>query len=142
MGRVRRNQRDAIRKQRAKKRNKQSGGNDRDSDYDQGEVANPKRRWIGDNPSGSEKICPDSGVESREIKPSVSYSNCATAQAAKIEQSVENDRDDSKSKGKASLDRIERMRLKKQEQKIRNKEKKAARAAEAAARFASLKKDK
>lgn len=129
MGRVRRNQRDAIRKQRAKRRSKQSGGNDSDSEYDQ-EVVTKRRRVGGEKPVTSDSADFDSVVDKKEPVPST----------AKLQHSEGSNRDESKPKAKAPVDKIERMRLKKQQQKARNKEKKAARAAEAAARSA-LKKD-
>lgn len=121
MGRVRRNQRDAIRKQRAKRRSKQSGGNDSDS-----EVVTKRRRVGGEKPVTSDSADFDSVVDKKEPVPST----------AKLQHSEGSNRDESKPKAKAPVDKIERMRLKKQQQKARNKEKKAARAAEAAARSA------
>ncbi|KAL7515290.1 hypothetical protein ACHAXN_012824 [Cyclotella atomus] len=121
MGRVRRNQRDAIRKQRAKRRNRQSGGDESDSDCNQEAVVKRRR------------------VDAEEKQ---AVSNQADFHSDFVDRSESCKPDVDKPKEKAPVDRIERMRLKKQQQKARNKEKKAARAAAAASKSTSLKNEK
>lgn len=138
MGRARRNQRDAIRKQRAKKRKK---GQD-DSDDDDGYVI----PFSSNNDNSSISLLrnrtetttrePVQNVSKRQ-KDQATFAS-VDCKAENIEESSESTattkKDESKASApikagatkKAPMDRIERMRLKKQQQKARRKEKKAA----------------
>ena len=133
MGRVRRNQRDAIRKQRAKRRNRQAGGETNDNCV---ETPVKKKRLLTEaqlpvpaHKTLSNSILLGTGETETSSQPFDDHSATIPAKVSAIS--------DKSPQAKGPVDRIERMRLKKQQQKARNKEKKAARAA-----AASLKKDK
>ena len=131
MGRVRRNQRDAIRKQRAKRRNRQAGSDD---DCVQTPVKKRRRLTEAQLPAPADSIqlqsiLPGTSNIETSLQPSEDRSATIPAKVSVSSQKPSQD--------KRPIDRIERMRLKKQQQKARNKEKKAARVA-----AASLKKDK
>ena len=125
MGRVRRNQRDAIRKQRAKRRNRQAG-----SDDDCVQTPVKKRRRLTE----AQLPAPADSIQLQSIVPGTSNVEKDRSATIPAEVSVSSQKP---SQDKGPINRIERMRLKKQQQKARNKEKKAARVA-----AASLKKDK
>lgn len=134
MGRVRRNQRDAIRKKRAKRRNKQTGGNDSDGDDSIEQIAAKRRRVAEDTiPAVSNKHSNSQLVNKEADR---SSSTLPPQEESVSEASVREDTSgvqqcESTLTEKTPVDRIERMRLKKQQQKARRKEKKAARAAAA-----------
>jgi hypothetical protein len=128
MGRVRRNQRDAIRKQRAKRRNKQTGGDD--SDNDCVESTSVKRRRVVNDQVHVSSNNIDSGTDlgNKETKsPLAPVTDQSRSDSGAVQQS-ECTKVRKQPSEKAPVDRIERLRLKKQQQKARRKEKRAARA--------------
>ncbi|KAL9178789.1 hypothetical protein ACHAXT_003920 [Thalassiosira profunda] len=137
MGRARRNQREAIRKQRAKKRRRKDPSTcGSDSEDDSGLVlataveqpSTAEQSSTNDNakgpscnsdskPSADAKLRP---ADESEANPPATASDSAVSPTPAAAP-------------KKPVDRIERMRLKKQQQKARRKEKKAAREAAASA---------
>lgn len=139
MGRVRRNQRDAIRKQRAKRRNRQSGGDGSDSDCNQAAVVKRRRVVAEENPSVPNQADCQSNFGTNDTKHSSEHTDTT---ATTLDQGESCKLDENKPREKAPIDRIERMRLKKRQQKARNKEKKAARVAAVASKSTSLNNEK
>jgi len=133
MGRKRRDQRDAIRKQRAKRRKKNDSSGDANSDDEQPILSGVASRRAPEA-RGSEAIADqkeaDPSTESGDKKISKAGDRESKPEPSSSVAKVEDTTDQSKvSASKKPVDKIERMRLKKQQQKARRKEKKAAREA-------------
>ena len=133
MGRARRNQRDAIRKQRAKRRRRGSGlDNSDDSDIDTNNIDDVSIDRL-DAVLAASAVAPTivaiiDNEETKNDEPILS-SSWKKKQAKKVGTNIGK-------KGSTTNeenDRIERMRLKKQQHKARRKEKKEARETAAAA---------
>mmetsp|Transcript_36948 Transcript_36948/g.89656 ORF Transcript_36948/g.89656 Transcript_36948/m.89656 type:complete len:167 (+) Transcript_36948:131-631(+) len=161
MGRARKNQRDAIRKQRANKRQKRgSGGDDHDDDDDdvieslvldpllssRGAVSSMNEHKAssdagdGDCKGGNEQSVDVDPYGNDEVAGPLKPSQDPTAgpaSTAAAEDATKQSEEKSETTNMAPspppkpLTKIERMRLKKQQQKARRKEKKAIRAAAA-----------
>lgn len=134
MGRARRNQRDAIRKQRAKKRKKGQEESDDDSSVDledlyQQQSIPQKQETSEHNAStdSSKSSLKDQKKEDQRPAPRELSLASGTDTHQKEEASSLPIKAGTTIK-KAPMDKIERMRLRKQQQKERRKEKKAAKA--------------
>jgi hypothetical protein len=137
MGRARKNQRDAIRKQRAKRRKKNNPSDDDDSDIDidksVSELASSREPVVSETfigqaegkSTGCEESKPSSATTEAKTARITTAKDASVPAPAKVPTI------------KKPVDRIERMRLKKQQQKARNKEKKVTREAAAAAAAAT-----
>ncbi len=149
MGRARRNQRDAIRKSRAKRRNRGKNTSDVSSEEDEGpriqhvakkartvtaaKVDIDSKREEGEEPLLKVSSVEETGNITTAASSSTELQNNNTA-PIKSEEHKETSKSEGEPKAttpKKPLDKIERMRLKKQQQKARRKEKKAAREAAA-----------
>jgi hypothetical protein len=105
MGRVRRNQRDAIRKQRAKRRNRQSGGDESDSDCNQVAVVKRRRVDAEEKQAVSNQADFHSDFDANNTKrPSSSAQLDTTVSAVDRSESCKPDVD--KPKEKAPVDRM------------------------------------
>jgi len=140
MGRARRNQRDAIRKSRAKRRNRGKNSSD-DSSVEQPRIQHVAKKQKTSTVATAEINLKRDEDKSSSTVPSVEEPSSNKSAASSTEQpntapiKSEEQKETNKSEGeqketsKKPLDKIERMRLKKQQQKARRKEKKAAREA-------------
>jgi len=129
MGRVRRNQRDGIRKQRAKRRVRKTGADDSDNAYIKGTASKTRRLSQEGIPVDSTASVRSSNGKTETEQQSLLKSEKNQEGITSIYKSTQNTKQTTK---RAPLDRIERMKLKKQQQKARRKEKKEARASAAA----------
>lgn len=123
MGRKRRDQREAIRKQRAKRRKKNNHSGDEDDDSGFAHTAEQAA-------PGATVALPIKRSEDTVTKPEQSP---ATTNGEPLDATLSSSGPAEVAAAKKPVDRIERMRLKKQQQKARRKEKKAAREALATA---------
>ena len=126
MGRARRNQRDNIRKQRAKKRRKGKG---KEEDIDISHLT-ASSRSVRQRQHSSAAV---SKQNKEETSPTDQSTNCINNNPNNTTPTTVQHSDKSQGQKpiakKQPVERIERMRLKKQLQKARRKEKKAAREA-------------
>ncbi len=147
MGRARRNQRDAIRKSRAKRRNRGKTTSDDSSDDEQPRIQHVAKKARTSTAasveinSKREEGEPLSKVSSTEETGNITtaasslsteqHNNTSHIKSEQHNETNKSKEDQAKATPKKPLDKIERMRLKKQQQKARRKEKKAAREAAA-----------
>mmetsp|Transcript_9295 Transcript_9295/g.13353 ORF Transcript_9295/g.13353 Transcript_9295/m.13353 type:complete len:150 (+) Transcript_9295:86-535(+) len=145
MGRARRNQRDAIRKSRAKRRSRGKNTSDDSSGDDEGQpriqhiakkarISTAARAEINSKREEEEEL--SSKVSSTEETGNITTAAASSTELhntapIKSEEHKETNKSEWEPKAtpKKPIDKIDRMRLKKQQQKARRKEKKAAREA-------------
>jgi hypothetical protein len=136
MGRARRNQRDAVRKQRAKKRNRDKQDDDMDDMDDIPNIQYSAKKASSDQqpgtPSKQTTKAPAAIIkDAEETTPPSRQDNHGSTPPSKNDHH-KNNTDKSDASGlvpipkKQTLAKIERMRMKKQQQKARRREKKAA----------------
>ena len=140
MGRARRNQRDAIRKSRAKRRNRGNNTTDDSSGDDEGQpriqhiakkarTSTAAKAEINSKREVEEKSSPTVSTTEETGNITTAASSTELHNTAPIKSEEHKETNKPEGEPKKPLDKIERMRLKKQQQKARRKEKKAAREA-------------
>jgi hypothetical protein len=140
MGRARRNQRDAIRKQRAAKRRKRGAGESEDEDDTNIDYLFAKKMKRQEKALYVQRKKSDSNDQHTNIsenEPSTfqtpstqsEETNKDILRPTKKPETLRKSEHDTESRPNyKSIDKVERMRLKKQQQKARRREKKAAKA--------------
>ena len=132
MGRKRRNQRDAIRKQRAKRRKRNSKGSSDEDDCDESEFVASAAIAPTPNSDSIPSIQSTTDEEVASVNPEKDHKPSPTSLSSKTHPAKVHSELSPATESKKPADKIERMRLKKQQQKARRKEKRALREAAAA----------